>query len=117
MKTRSVAAVIILSLITCGIYALYWVYTTANELEAEGQTGGMSPALLLILTIFISPVGFALYGNYVDDNLNAIRSRRGMPTVDNKVVYIILGIFVWIVLVGLVQNDINKIVENNKMYN
>lgn len=45
MKQRSVATVIILSIVTCGIYALYWLYVTAEDLENEGQTGSVSPTV------------------------------------------------------------------------
>lgn len=38
------------------------------------------------------------------DSLNA---RRGI-TSDNNVLYIILGLFIPIVLIGIVQNEINK---------
>lgn len=115
MQNRSVATVIILTIVTCGIYALYWVYTTAAALEEEGRTGGLSAGVQLVLTLFFGSVGYALFGYYADNNLNAIRARRGMPASDNKVLYIILGIFLPIVLIGIVQNDINKLTEN-KMY-
>lgn len=109
MQQRSVATVIILSLVTCGIYALYWLYVTAQDLENEGQTGNISPTVQLVLAIFLGPVGYILFGMAADANLNSIRARRGLPVIDNKVVYILLGLFVPIVLIGLVQNEINKL--------
>ncbi len=111
MKKRSIAAVIILSIITCGIYSWYWVYTTAKDLEDEGHSGGTSPTVQLVLSIFIYVVGYILFGMAADANINAIKSKRGIPTSDNKVVYIILAIFIPIVLVGLVQNEVNKLAE------
>ena len=39
LKNRSVALVIILSLVTCGIYGLYWIYVTAEALENNGRAG------------------------------------------------------------------------------
>jgi len=36
MKHRSVAAVIILSLVTFGIYTLFWMYFTKEEMNAQG---------------------------------------------------------------------------------
>jgi len=36
MKNRSVAAVVIFSIITCGIYALYWQVATKDEMVARG---------------------------------------------------------------------------------
>ena len=44
-----------------------------------------------------------------DQNLNNVRMQRGMPTVDNKILYMVLGFIIPIVLVCLVQNEINKL--------
>lgn len=109
MTKRSVATVIILSFVTCGIYALYWLYVTAQELENEGQTGSVSPTVQLVLTIFLGVVGYIMFGIAADANLNSARAKRGLPMNDNKVVYILLGLFIPIVLIGLVQSEINKL--------
>lgn len=110
LKNRSIVVVIILSLVTCGIYGLYWIYATAQELENEGKSGsGMSPVVLLIVCLFFPYIGYLLFGMAADQNLNNIRMQRGIPTVDNKTLYMILGFIIPIVLVCLVQNEINKL--------
>ena len=110
IQNRSVATVIILSIVTCGIYMWYWLYKTAEELEATGQAGGsLSPTALLVVAIFFPYVGFLLFGMQADQNLNNIKSRSGRPVADNKVLYMILGFIIPIVLIGLVQNEINQL--------
>ena len=37
MTKREVIAVILLSIFTCGIYAIYWHYVTAEELTAQAE--------------------------------------------------------------------------------
>ncbi len=107
LKNRSVAVVIILSIVTCGIYSLYWLWTTIDALDKEGQASNMSAIVQFILMFFY--VGFILFAINADANINAIKAKKGMPTTDNKVLYIILGIIFPIVLVALVQNEINKL--------
>ncbi len=110
LTNRSVVTVIILTIITCGIYGWYWVYKTAQELEDAGQSGsGVNPTVTLILCIIFPYVGFLLFGMNADQNLNNIKMRSGRPTTDNKVLYMILGFIIPIVLVGLVQSEINKL--------
>ena len=109
IKNRSIALVIILSLVTCGIYGWYWIYQSLNEMEQEtGKTDGMNSTVVLILAILFPPVGYLLYGISANDQLNAVRAMRGVPEVDNKVLYMVLGFVIPIVLVVLVQNEINK---------
>jgi Domain of unknown function (DUF4234) len=52
-QPRKAQTVILLSILTCGIYAIFWIYTTFEELKAyngEGQGGGMG---LLLCFVFI----------------------------------------------------------------
>ncbi len=107
LKNRNIALVIILSIITCGIYQLYWLWVTISALDSEGQNSNMPAVAQFILMFFY--VGFILFGLNADANINAIKAKRGIPTSDNKVLYIVLGIFLPIVLVCLVQNEINKL--------
>lgn len=109
LQNRNIALVIVFSLISCGIYAIYWLYVTSEALENEGHAGGLSPALILVLALLVSPVGYCLFGMYSDQNLNNIKMQRGLPSEDNKVLYIVLGVLIPVVLVALVQNEINKI--------
>ena len=54
-QPRGVAFVIILSIITLGIYSLYWVYKTQEEMKQH--TGdGLGGVLGLVIWILISPV-------------------------------------------------------------
>lgn len=103
LKNRNIALVIILSIITCGIYQLYWLWVTISALDNEGQNSNMPAVAQFILMFFY--VGFILFGLNADANINAIKAKRGIPASDNKVLYIILGIFLPIVLVCLVQNE------------
>ena len=114
MQNRSVATVVILTIITCGIYGLYWVYVTAEALEAEGKSAQMSPLVQLILCIFFSGIGYLLIGMCTDANINAIKNQRGLPATDNKLAYMLIGLFIPIVLIAMVQNEINKLVPVNQ---
>ena len=54
-QPRGVAFVIILSIITLGIYSLYWVYKTQEEMKQH--TGdGLGGVLGLVIWILLSPV-------------------------------------------------------------
>lgn len=107
MTKRSVAMVIILTLVTCGIYGWYWLYTTSTELQRESGQSQLSPIAILLLSIFLGTIGYALFGYDSAKCIDSLNARRGI-TSDNTVLYIILGLFIPIVLVGIVQNEINK---------
>src|SRR4051812_5032866 len=56
-KVREPAAVIIFSIITLGIYHLYWIYQVYRELK-EHTGEGIGPVLGLVLGILINPVNW-----------------------------------------------------------
>lgn len=109
LQNRSVATVIILSLVTCGIYSLYWTYVTIEALDNEGQSSNMPAIVQFLLTLFLANVGYILFAINANNNLNSIRAKRGAMAKDQMVLYIILAVVCPIAFVGVLQNDINEI--------
>ncbi len=107
LKNRNIVTVIVLSIVTCGIYDLYWTYVTMDALDKEGQASNMPVIAQFLLCFFY--VGFLLFGLNAENNLNAIKAKRGMEAADNKVLWMVLGLLVPVVLVILVQLEINKL--------
>ena len=90
-KVRPAVAVILLSLITLGIYALYWEYSSFKELKAysnEGIGGGLGllfAILLGIVNAFMLPL-----------EVGRLYSREGQP----EPVTALTGFWVFLPLVG-----------------
>ncbi len=112
MVKRSIPVSIILSLITCGIYGLYWISTLtddANELSGRTNetTGGMT-VLFCIITC-------GIYGYYwaykMGEKLDAAKAARGMPTSYGPILYLVLQFFIAIVGWALMQDEINKLID------
>ncbi len=109
IKQRNPVLVLVLSIVTCGIYGLYWVYQSLHELEqTTGKTDSMNSMVVLLLCLFLPSVGYLLYGMVLNDQLNALRAMHGQPEEDNKVLYMILGFFIFVVLLFMGQSEINK---------
>lgn len=78
MRSRSVGMCIVLSLVTCGLYTLYWLYSLAEDMDhlTGGHSGG-SGGMVLLLTI----ITCGLYGWYwlyrCGDALDQLRYSQG----------------------------------------
>ena len=58
MKQRSVGIAILLSIITCGIYGIYWCYKQGEKLnEAKMQRGIMIDTSASVIYLVLSIVG------------------------------------------------------------
>lgn len=98
-KTRSPLAVILLSVVTCGIYYFYWLYTIMDDLNKASDREIINPALFLVLSIFCGP--FIYYVFYtVDRNLGEISRNEGTPYKENFIIWLILTL---VCSVGLIM--------------
>lgn len=108
---KNIAVCIVLSIVTCGIYGLYWLYTMAEDMrvlsgDAAAPTGGM----VLILSIVTCGIylWYWLYkqGTYIE----GMKAARGLPTGSSAILYLILALLGFsIVSYALLQNDINTL--------
>lgn len=111
MKKRSIVSYILLSIITCGIYFLVVSYQQVNEIESEGAPSKIPAIVILLLNLFVSAAGGALLGYAANDGLNALREKRGMPTEDNLVLWVILGVLFPLITGALIQDSMNKMID------
>lgn len=113
VKKRDIVTTVILSIITCGIYGLYWMVVLtddSNNLSTNEKTASGGTALLYtIVTCGI----YGYYWNYkMGKKLHEAGKERNVDIADNSVMYIILSVLgLAIVNYCLMQADINKIVQ------
>lgn len=109
---RSIAVCIILSLVTCGIYGIYWLVCMVNDLNtATGDAGATSGGMVVLLTLVTCGI-YGLYWLYkAGTQVTVIQQRySGRSDSSNGILYLILGIFgLSIVSYALIQSELNKV--------
>ena len=111
---RSIGLAIVLSIITCGIYALYWIVKINDDVNAlSGETQATSGGMVLLLSIVTCGI-YELYWLYkMGERCDRI---KGNASGSNNVVYLILGIFgLSIVSLCLIQDTLNKAVSRGTL--
>ena len=104
---RNIATCVILSIVTCGIYGLYWFIKLTDEVNAaSGDTSATSGGMALVLTL----VTCGIYGYYWAYKMGVkMNNAQGNPSGSNQILTLILEIFALnIVNLCLLQNEINK---------
>lgn len=105
IKKRNIVTAIILSIITCGIYAIYWTVCLAREAVSVKDPAD-SGVLEIVLMLLISPVGFFL----AERKLNEGCAAKGIQHSDNSIIYLVIGLLGFsIINFCLMQSDLNKI--------
>jgi Domain of unknown function (DUF4234) len=104
-KVREPAAVVIFSIITLGIYFLYWTYQVFRELkEHTGQ--GIGPIIALVIGIVISPVNWFVLPSEIGNMYAAAGKEKPVSGPTGFWNFIpLIGFIIWAVKV---QNALNR---------
>ena len=107
IKPRSIVTAIILSIVTCGIYNIYWFICLTNELNIlsghDNDTSGGISYLLGLVTCGIYYYFWAYKMGQKRDEL------AGTPNGSSSILYLVLALVGFnIVNMALIQDTINK---------
>ncbi len=108
--TRSIALGIIFSLLTCGIYSLYWQYKQMVTLNGWLGRADYRFGLWLLLCIITCGI-FALYYEYkMAKGINEVQANTGLQVnSDLAVICVLLAFFgIGIASLAIQQSEINN---------
>lgn len=110
VQRREIAVCIILSLITCGFYSIYWficLTDDTNYITGHQDTSGGMAFLLSLITCRI----YSLYWMYKQgEKLDNAKTAHGIPSSNSGILYLVLDVFGFgIVSYALMQDSINKL--------
>lgn len=107
--TRNIAVCVILSLLTCGIYGLYWFVKLTDEtnmISSKPTASGVPAILLILFTCGIYGIYWAYQKGKAIDEYNL---SSGKGSSNNSVLYLVLTLFgLEIVAYCLMQNELNN---------
>ncbi len=106
---RSLPVSIILTIVTCGIYGIYWFVVITDEVNRLSETEDTGGGVAFLLTF----ITCGLYGIYWAYNMGKkttkLSQMRGENDKDNGILYLILEVIgLNIIVCVLVQNEINN---------
>lgn len=111
VQERNIAMCIVLSIITCGIYGIYWFVVLTDDVNTvSGTEGGTSGGMAFLFSIITCGI-YSFYWMYKQgEKLDAAKSERGIPSSNSGVLYLILSfIGLSVVSYALMQNELNKL--------
>ena len=107
IKERNIVVCILLTLVTCGIYGIYWVIMMARE-AVSVKDASDNGILEIVLMLFLPFLGFFMTEKKFAEGCAA----KGIEHSDNSILYLILGLVgLGIVDYCMMQNDLNKIAK------
>ena len=105
IKERNIVTCILLSLVTCGIYGIYWIIMLAKE-SVSVKDASDSGILEIVLMLFLPFLGLFMCEKKFAEGC----AEKGIEHKDNSVLYLILGLVgLGIVSLCMLQSDLNKL--------
>jgi hypothetical protein len=118
-QQRSVASVVVYSIITCGIYYFYWIYITTRDINGYLNKTDMDSGIELVLCIFVFPYRWYWFYKYAQ-RVGETQRAAGLPERDDSIICLILAIIEFgIISAAIMQEGLNKVwaTEQNNAIN
>ena len=113
---RSIGVAILLTIVTCGLYGIYWMYALTEDvrvLSGDESFSGMKSILLTLVTCGIY-TWFWMY--LLGRNIAKAQHAKGALVKDNALLYVILSIFgLGIINYCIAQSDVNELAETENV--
>lgn len=108
---RNIGLAILFSVITCGIYGIYWmVVVTDDTNKSVNDINGTSGGIAVLLSIVTCGI-YGIYWAYKEgEKLDNAKNMRGIPSSNSNILYLVLAILgLSIIAIALMQDSLNKI--------
>ena len=112
VQKRSIVTCILLSIVTCGIYGIFWYISLTDDVRVVSGDTRLSGGKCFLLTIITCGIYGFYWAYLMGKGMMQAKANKGLTPDDNSVLYVILQIFgLSIVTYCLVQNDLNTFAE------
>lgn len=112
VKEKSIGLCVVLSIVTCGIYGIYWLYTIARDLndlcESQNQEKGAEPGLVVVLGIVTCGIYSLYYLWKAGKMVSSLTRSNGQHPSDDSIVLMVLSLLqLSLVSYCILQSHIN----------
>ena len=111
MTERNPAMIVVLGILTCGIYTLVWYYQTTEELRIATGDDSIKPGLDILLT-FVTCGIWWVYTDYRNaKKAFELSQQMGLGRSDQAVIVLVVDLFAAMITPALLQAEYNEIAK------
>ncbi|MBI5607568.1 MAG: DUF4234 domain-containing protein [Deltaproteobacteria bacterium] len=113
MQRRDLVTAILLTVVTCGIYSLFWMFQMGNDIATLRGDDQPKPTTDLVLTLITCGLWYFVVSYRWAQLLNEVAEQRGKRVDSNfPVLCLVLAFFSYgIVGLALMQNTLNDLID------
>lgn len=112
MKKRDPIVSIILSIVTCGIYGIYWFICINNDSNTLAEDhDSPSGGIAFLLSLITCGIYLFIWNYKMGKKVYAIQLKNNVDATDNSILFLILSLCgLSIVNYFLIQTELNKFI-------
>ncbi len=113
IKKRNVAVAILLSIVTLGLYGIYWEVCLVNDVNKVKQDENAKSGIVVFLLSLVTCNIYWLYWVFkAGKSIDSAKTANGTPTSSRGLIYLLLSIFgLGIIAIAILQSDLNSLAE------
>lgn len=119
MEKKNLALYIVLSIVTCGIFAFVWIAMLTNDIKIlTNENDKMSGGMVVLLSIVTCGIYLLVWYYQSGNSISKAKAMRNMSNDSSLgIIYLLLGVFgLGIVSLALMQNEINNMIDTSANY-
>ena len=107
-RERNIALCVLFSIITCGIYTIYWMIVLNDDMLDALNENGTSGGMVFILSLVTCGI-YGLYWIYqMGQRVDRLGQMNGKNTNNTGLMYLLISLFGFsIVIYAIIQNELN----------
>ena len=118
VKERNIVVCIILSLLTCGLYGIYWFISLTNDTNKVANVSDTSGGLAFVFTLLTCGIYGWYWAYKLGQKLDIAASNNGRPVNNHSILFLILtALCLGIVVYCIAQSEINDYAKINTQNN
>lgn len=112
MKKRDIALSLVLSIVTCGIYSIYWMIVLTDDIADASGDHSISGGMAFLLSLITCGIYSVYWAYKMGQNITIAKQNRGIVSYgqDMAIIYLLLQIFGFgIINYCIMQSELNKL--------
>ena len=112
IQERNIATNVILSIVTCGIYGIFWFIQLTDDTSRVSDDKSMSGGMSFLLSLVTCGIYSVYWAYKMGKNLYQTKLDKDLRAQDNSILYLVLQLFgLGIANYCLMQNELNDIAQ------
>ena len=118
LERKNIVTCIILFIVTCGFYGIYWLYCIISDINTiSGDPDSMSPIVVILLSFVTCGIYLLFWVYKAGALLDQKAVESGRASESRAILYLILTLFfLGIVTCVLMQDSINTIADDQNNF-